>query len=128
MPAPGAYTYATAVLTAAQTAVLDEIDADASAGSIKLYDESDTLLAEIPLTDPAGTVTSGVLTVTASGPDTSANATGTCSYGTICDGAGTVICTIPAQAGSVAVSGKIVINSTSIISGGEVSLVSCTIG
>lgn len=129
MPAPAQYTYSSQALIDAQTSFLDLVDAGTGAGSIKLYDESDTLLAEIPLTDPCGTVSgAGVLTITASGPDTSADATGTCSYGTICDSDDNVCLTIPAQAGSSAVSGKIVISTTSIVAGAEVSLVSCTIG
>lgn len=87
------------------------------------------MLAEIPLTDPAGTVDgAGQLTITASGPDTSADATGTCSYGEICDSDNVVALSLPAQTGSSPVSGVLVITNTSIAAGAEVSLVSCTIG
>jgi len=130
MPAPATYEYSVAALVAAHTAFRDEVDGGAAAGSIKLYDDTDVLLAEIPLTDPSGTVAGGTgqLTITASGPDTSADATGTCTYGTICDSDGNVMLTLPASAGSVAVSGELVISNTSIVAGAEVALVSCTIG
>lgn len=130
MPAPAQYTYAAATLVAGHTAVLGEIDAGSGAGKIRLRDDSDVLLAEIPLTDPAGTVngSTGQLTLTASGPDTSADATGTCTYGEICDSDNTVVVSLPASQGSSAVSGEIVISNTSIVSGAEVSLVSAVIG
>lgn len=129
MPAPVSYTYSTQALIDAQTSFLDLVDAGVSNGTIKLRDESDTLLAEIPLTDPCGTVDgAGVLTITASGPDTSADATGICSYGEICDSTGSVCLSIPAEEGVAAVSGALVISNTSIVVAASVSLVSCTIG
>ena len=129
MPAPGAYTYSAQALIDAQTSFLDLVDTDASAASIKLRDESDVLLAEIPLNDPCGTVDgAGQLTITASGPDTSADATGTCTYGEICDGAGVVALSLPAQSGLSPVSGYLVVSNTSIVAGAEVTLVSCTVG
>ena len=100
-----------------------------TAGSIKLRNESDTLLAQIPLTTPAGTIGgTGQLTITASGPETSAPAGGECSYGEICDSAGSVLLSLPAEEGVAAVSGKLVISSTTIVASAEVSLISCTIG
>lgn len=129
MPAPATYTYSAQSLIDAQTAFRDLVDAGSSNGTIKLRDESDTLLAEIPLDDPSGTIDgAGQLTITASGPDTSADATGTCSYGEICDSDSNVLLSIPAEQGASGVSGKIVISNTSIVAGAEVSLVSCTVG
>jgi len=128
MPAPVSYTYSATALTDAQQSFLDLVDAG-TAGSIKLRDDSDVLLAEIPLTVPAGTIDAGgQLTITASGPDTSADAGGTCTYGEICDSAGTVLLALPAQEGSSPVSGKLVITNATIVLGAEVSLTSCTIG
>jgi hypothetical protein len=129
MPAPAQYTYSAQVLIDAQTSFLDRVDIDASPASIKLYSEADVLLSEIPLNDPSGTVDgAGQLTMTASGPDTSADDTDECTYGDICDGAGVVALSLPAQAGSSAVSGVIVLNTVSIVSGSEITLTSCTIG
>jgi len=129
MPAPAQYTYSAQALIDAQQSFLDLIDGGVSAGKIRLRDDSDVLLAEIPLTDPAGTIDgAGQLTITASGPDTSADNTGTCTYGEICDSANTVLCSIPAQQGASGVSGYVVISSVAIVAGAEVSLLSCTIG
>ena len=128
MPAPTVYTYSAAALIDAQTAFLDLIDAG-TAGSIKLRDESDVLLAEIPLTLPCGTVDgAGQLSITASGPDSSADAGGLCTYGELCSSAGTVHLSVPAEEGAAPVSGTLVITNTTIVAGSEVSLVSCTIG
>jgi hypothetical protein len=129
MGAPAVYTYSAAALIAAQTSFKDLIDTGSGNGSIKLRDESDVLLAEIPLTDPCGTVDgAGQLTITASGPDSSADAGGLCTYGEICDVSDVVQLSLPAEEGAAAVSGKIVITNTTIVAGSEVSLVSCTIG
>jgi len=130
MPAPATFEYSVDTIEAAHQAVLDLIDAGASSGTVKIRDESDTQLAEIPLDDPAGTinVSTGRLTITASGPDTDADATGTCSYGEICDSDGNVILTLPAESGTSAVLGKIVLNSLSIAAGAEVTMVSAIIG
>ena len=129
MPAPASYTYSAQALIDAQTSFRDLVDGGVSNGTIKLRDDTDVLLAEIPLTDPCGTIDgAGLLTITASGPDTSADATGTCTYGEICDSAGTVCLSLPAQQGAAPVSGKVVISNTSIAVGAEISLISCTIG
>ena len=129
MAVPGAYTYSAQALIDAQTSFLDLVDTGASPGKIRLRDSGDVLLAEIPLTDPCGTVDgAGQLTITASGPDTSADATGTCAYGEICDSDNNVALALPSEAGASPVSGKIVVSNLSIVTGSEVSLVSCTIG
>ena len=130
MPAPTTATYSAAALVAAHTAFKDLIDAGSGAGSIKIRDAADVLLAQIPLTDPCGSVngTTGQLTVTPSARDESADATGTAAYGEFCDSAGLVHLSLPAQAGSAAVSGKLVINSLSILAAGPVEVLSAIIG
>ena len=130
MAVPTVATYSAAALVAANTSFKDLIDAGAGAGSIKIRDAADVLLAQIPLTDPCGTVngTTGQLTITPSGRDESADATGTAAYGEFCDSNGLVHLSLPAQAGSAAVSGKIVINSLSIVAGGPVEVLSATVG
>ena len=129
MPAPATYEYAAATIVTAHTAVLDDIDGGSSNGEIRLYDESDTLLCTIDLDDPGGTVngTTGQLTLDIPA-DGTAVADGTCSYATITDSDGTVVVTLPAEAGASAVSGKIVINSLTIVTGADVSVTSATIG
>ncbi|HEY7775975.1 MAG TPA: hypothetical protein VIC02_05475 [Kineobactrum sp.] len=130
MPAPTGHQYDAASLVAAHTAFLGLIDAGSSAGYIALRSEADVLLATVPLTDPAGTVngTTGQLTLTASGPDLGADADGVCTYGQICDSDDNVRLALPAQSGASAVSGKLVLNTTSIVQGAEVSLISAVIG
>lgn len=130
MAVPSVATYSAAALVAAHTAFKNLIDAGSGAGSIKIRDSSDVLLAQIPLTDPCGTVngTTGQLTITPSGRDESADAGGTAAYGEFCDSDGVVHLALPAQAGSSPVSGKIVINTLTIVSGGPVEVLSATIG
>lgn len=129
MPAPTESFYAAAVLVDAQQSFLDRVDGGTGAGKVFLYDEADNLLAEIPLTDPAGTIDAGgVLTITPSGPDTSANATGTCSWGTICDSDDTVCLTLRALQAAAPAAGYLVLNDANIIAGTEVTLSSCVIG
>lgn len=130
MAVPTQATYSVAALVAAHTAFRDLIDAGTAGGSIKIRDAADVLLAQIPLTDPCGTVngTTGQLTITPSGRDESADATGTAAYGEFCDSNGVVHLSLPAQVGAAAVSGKIVINTLSIVAGGPVEVLSATVG
>jgi len=130
MPVPTVATYHVDALIEAHTAFRDLIDSGSAAGSVRVRDSSDVLLAEIPLNDPCGTVsgTTGRLTFSIAGPDTSANASGTAAYGEICNSTGTAYLSLPAQAGTAAVSGKLVLNTLSIIATAEVTLLSATIG
>ena len=130
MPAPSVATYSAAALVAAHTSFKTLIDAGSAGGSIKIRDASDVLLAQVPLSDPCGTVngTTGQLAFSIAGPDSSADASGTAAYGEFCDSDGTVHLSLPAQSGSVAVSGKLVLNTLSIVAGGPVAIISATIG
>jgi hypothetical protein len=129
MPAPASATYSAQARIDAHTAFLALIDAG-TAGSIKTYDNSDVLLVTHTLTDPAGTVngTTGQLTLTPAVASVNATTGGVAAYSTVCSSAGTVHLSIPAQQGTVAVSGKIVFNSLTIISGQPVEILSATIG
>lgn len=131
MAVPASATYSVDAKEAAHIAFRDLIDAGSAGGSLKIRDASDVLLAEIPLADPCGTVSAvtGVLTFdVTSAEDTSADATGTAAYGEFCDSDGNVHLSLPAEAGLSAVSGKLVLNSLSIVSGGPVTLISATVG
>lgn len=129
MPAPASITYATRALIAASNSLLTLLDEGTGAGSIKLYTEVDVLLATIVLDDPAGTVSAaGVLTLDISGPDTSADAYGRCTYCTICDSDDEVFITIPVVAGDTAVSGFFVLSNTYIVGGEPVEVLSAVIG
>jgi hypothetical protein len=130
MPAPASATYSVAALIAAHTALRDVIDGGAGAGFIRVRSAADVLLSQIPLTDPCGTVngTTGRLTLTVAGRDESADANGTAAYGEVCDSTGTVVLALPAQAGSAAVSGKLVLTTLTITAGAPVEILSATIG
>jgi hypothetical protein len=130
MAVPSVATYSAAAKVAAHTSFRDLIDTGSGNGTIKIRTAADVLLATIPLDDPCGTVngTTGQLTFAFDGRDESADATGTAAYAEICDVAGAVHLAIPAQAGASPVSGKVVLNTLSIVSGGPVEMVSATIG
>jgi len=84
-----------------------------------------TVLAEIPLANPAGTVTGGVLTFTMPQSDTSANATGTAAEARIrtASGGTDIITGL-----TVSTSGaNINLSSTSITTGDTVTINSATI-
>lgn len=129
MPAPASATYSAQAKIDAHTAFLALIDSG-TAGSIKTYDNSDVLLVTHTLTDPAGTVngTTGQLTLTPAAASVNAAASGTAAYSTVCNSAGTVHLALPAQQGTVAVSGKMVLNSLTIVAGQPVEILSATIG
>ena len=82
-----AVTYTNAVKTARMTAVRDLIDAGAGAGVLQIGTTGmATILAEITLNDPSGTIASGVLTLSGfPKSDTSANASGTAAAARIRD-------------------------------------------
>ena len=129
MPAPASATFATRVKVAAANSLLTLLDEGTGAGSIKLYTDADVLLATIPLNDPAGTVSAGgVLTLSISGPDTSADAYGTATYCTVCDSDGEVFITVPVVAGDAAISGFFVLSNTYIVGGEPVEVLSAVIG
>jgi len=130
MPAPTAATYSAAALVAAHTAFRDLIDSGSAAGFIRVRDAADVLLAQVPLSDPCGSVngTNGRLSLSIAGPDPSADATGVAAYAEICDSTGAVHLALPAQAGGSAVAGKAVFNTLGILAAGPVSVLSVTIG
>ena len=82
------------------------------------------------MADPCGTVngTTGQITIAMDGRDESADASGTAAYGEFCDSDGLVHLSLPAQEGSSAVSGFLVLNTLSIVAGGPVEVLSATIG
>lgn len=130
MPVPTEATYSVAAKVAAHAALRDVIDSGAGAGYIAVRGDALQLLATIPLADPCGTVngTTGQLTLSIAGSDTSADATGTAAYAEVCDSTGAAHLSLPAQAGTTWVAGKIVLNSLSIVTGTEVSILSAVIG
>jgi hypothetical protein len=128
MTVPTVATYSAAALIAAHTSFRDLIDSGSGAGFVRIRNSSDTLLAQVPLSDPCGSVngTTGVLTITAPSA-TNASASGTAAYAELCTSGGTVHLSLPAQAGTTAVDGKVVINTLALVSGAPVSVVSIVI-
>lgn len=126
MPAPASAIFSAAARVAAQTSLLGLIDAGSGAGKLRVRSAADVLLWEAPFTDPAGSVngTTGVLTITFPAGSPNAVATGTAAYGEVVDSANTVIWSAPAEAGSTAVAGKVVLNTLAIVSGSPVTPVS----
>lgn len=118
MPAPSVPTYSVAAKVAANTAFRDLIDSGAGPGLFRVRSASDVLLAEMTLNDPCGSVNggTGLLTFNVTGvSDASANATGTAAYGEFCDSTGAVHLALPAQAGTGAVAGKVVLTSLGVV-------------
>lgn len=120
-----AINYSTAVKSARLQVVADAIDGGAGAGFIEICSAAyAAVLATIPLSDPCGTVTADVLTLTVPATDTSADATGTAAIARIKDSTGTVV----AQGLTVGTSAAdIVLSSVSIAATDQVSLTSATI-
>lgn len=130
MPAPTVATFSAAAKIDAHEAFLALLDAGTGAGKIYLIDNADAVLATITLADPAGTVsqTTGVLTFAfAAGPFT-ASASGTIAYADFVDSDDNVHLSLPAQAGTASVAGKIVLNSLNVIQDAEITVVSATLG
>lgn len=123
-----------AAASAAADAVVDKVDQGSGAGKLRIYDGTQaatadtavgaqTLLAELSFGDPAfGAASNGVATANAITADSSANATGTASWFRVVDSDGTAIFD-----GTVGTSGAdLNLNTTSIVSGAEVSVTSLT--
>lgn len=131
MPAPASATYSAAAKVAANTELRDLLDAGAGPGKVFFRSEADVLLAEVPLNDPSGTVDGGtgqLTLVTTPLFDTSADASGVATYCEFADSDDTVHLSLPTSLGSVAESGYVVMNTTTIIAGGPVAIFSAVIG
>ena len=121
-----AVTYPTAVKTARMTAVRDQIDAGSGPGVLQIGTTGmASILAEITLNDPSGTVTSGVLSLSGfPKSDTSANNTGTAAAARIRDSSGTDVITGLTVGLSAA---DIILDSVSITAGQTVTINSAAI-
>lgn len=129
-------------LTAAtRNQMLDQIaariDADAGAGTIKIYTgtqpanadtalSGQTLLATLTFSDPcASSASSGVLTFSAITEDASADASGSATWARVADNSGDTVfdCDVTASGGG----GTIQLNTTNIVSGGPVRITAFTL-
>lgn len=120
-----AVTYSTTVKNSRLTVVKDAIDAGASAGVLEIGTTGmGSVLATIPLADPCGSVSAGVLTFTMPQSDTNADATGTAAEARIKDSNGTAIISGLTVGASGA---NINLSSVSITAGDTVTLNSAAI-
>jgi hypothetical protein len=112
--------------TLKNTRLTDVVTAIGSGGKIKLYTAGlGTLLAQINLPNPAGTVSAGVLTFSGTPlTEASADNSGIAASATIVDGSGTVIVSGLTVSST---SGDIVLSSVNIVAGQPVTLTTATI-
>ena len=117
------------------TAILSAIDTGSGTATIKEYTgsppvttggaiTSQTLLGTHDLLNPAGTVTSGVLTFLAIADDVSSDATGTLGFVRILDRDGAFVMDITAATSGSQV---IIYNSLAIVAGGITRIISLSI-
>lgn len=124
--------YSAAVWIAAHTAALATMLDDSSGEpTLKLYDDSvsPVQLAEFVIDDTTSAVsgTTGDITIEIATQEDAALDSGTASYLDLCDGADVVHYRMSCQQGTVAVSGKCVMNSLDIVAGAPVDILSYTI-
>lgn len=130
-----ALSYTTTLRNNRMDEVTTLIDADVGAGSLRIYAgtppasvnaalSGNTLLAQLPLTDPAaGAAASGLLTFSAITDDSSADATGTASFFRLLDNSGDAV-----VQGTAGTSGTdLILDTASITAGQTVSVTSATI-
>jgi hypothetical protein len=124
MSVPTAATYSAAALIPANTGLLSQLNG----GTLKLRNAADALLATLTLPNPAGTVngTTGVLTLSTVAGTVATE--GTAAYGEFCQSDGTVILSIPTIASAIAVSGRLALNTLTLIQGADITLLPGTLG
>lgn len=120
-----AVVYSTAVKNSRLTVVRDAIDAGSANGTLEIGTTGlGSVLAVLPLADPCGSVSSGVLSFSAPVSDTAADAAGTAVEARIKDSSGTVVI----SGLTVGTSGaNINLSSTNIAVGDAVTLSSASI-
>ena len=122
--------YTSEFLVPVSNAALARIDAGTGPAKFVIKTSGGTVLANLYLTEPAGTVDgNGVLTLTSAGPETDAPNGGTAALADLVDGNDVVLMdNLPVQQGVSPVAGRVVISSTQILAGGTVSLASAVFG
>lgn len=112
--------------TLKNTRMTDVVTALGASAKIKIYTAGlGTLLAQIPLANPAGTVTGGVLTFSGTPlTESSADATGTAAAAIVVDGSNvTIISGLTVSS----TTGDIVLSSVNIVAGQPVTLTAASI-
>ena len=120
-----AYAVALDLYLAAHEAVRALIFASSSSSdtaALVVYDADDNPLATFALDPGASAVNpaTGVLSLVPADASVTATASGTASYAMIVDDAGTPLIELPCTEGNTALPGECVLNTLSLISGGEV--------
>ena len=125
--------FSTALRTSRVTQILNALDAGTGAGTIRIYTgtqpataadplSGNTLLGTLTLSDPAGTISGGVLTLSTIAQDTSADATGVATWARVVDSDSNTVMDLPV--GAIGSGSAIEISSTSIVAGGPISITS----
>lgn len=129
MPAPENISWSLDAKTDCGNAIIALIDAGAGAGKIRIFSDADVLLAEPPLNIPAGNVNviTGSVNLDPSSVAYFAVQSGAATYAQVTDSDNNMIFELPAAEGTAAISGSIVINTLSIISGAKISVLSAVI-
>lgn len=104
----------------------DVVTAIGTGGKLKIYSAGGTtLLAQISLANPCGTVSGAVLTFSGTPlTETSADASGTAAVATITDSSGTVVISGLTVSST---SGDIVLSSTNIVAGQPITITAASI-
>lgn len=126
MPAPAQTNYSLDALINCGTEILALIDGGTGVGKIRIFSEADILLVDLLLGDPGGyvNVITGSLQLDPATGTQTAVASGNATYAQVTDSDNNMVVELPAAEGSVAVSGFIVINALSIVSGSAVTVLS----
>ncbi len=120
--------YAAATKNALSTAALTDLTSEGTSGcKVVIYDADDVVLAEIALSDPAGTVTSNRLQINVAG-NSIAVATGTASYVRINKTTGTEFARLNCAQGSAAVANKFIMGSLEVFTGSVIAVSTFFIG
>lgn len=121
--------------TARAQKIIDAIDAGTGPGTLKFYTgtrpatgeaiTTETLLGTCIFSDPCGTISNGVLTFSAVTQDAAADASGVCSWARVQDSAGVFVMDL--AVGGTGSGADIILNTTSIVVGGPISVTSAVI-
>lgn len=120
-------TYSAAAKTAAVNSFVTLLG---SGAKIRIKSAGGTVLAEIALANPIGTVnaTTGQLTLSISAQEDSALATGDAATAEIATSANVAHLTMPCVQGTIAESGSCVLSSLTVVAGETVTIQSAVIG
>jgi len=128
------YTFSPAVRNARAQVIANALDAGSGPAQWQFYTgpqpaaggalTTQTLLATVLLTDPCGTVTDGVLTLTSAG-DVLAVASGIIAWARFTDSAGTVV--LDADVGTPGSGAAVTIDHPQVYAGGTVRIVSAAL-